>query len=1076
MKVRNNLAEENKELKARLAEAEELLAAIKGGEVDAFVTDDQRVFTLKSADHAYRVLVETISEGALTLTFDGTVMYSNGRVAAMLGVPGDIVGSSIFDHVSPDELPRLKSTLRQSENSTVRAEFQLKKNDGTLLPVLISCNALKLADTTLCMIITDLTEQKKTALELEKHREHLQELVKERTAKLQESEQRYSALFANKINGMAHCRIITNDQGRPVDYYIMQINEAYERIIGLKKADVEGRRVKEVFPDIENYALDYIGIYGKIALEGGEIKFEEYFEATQQYLSIYAYCPKPGEFIAIFTDITARKQAEEARNRSERTLAELIERSPFGTYIVDSHFRIAMMNASSQVVAFRNVRPVIGRPFAEAMHILWPEPVAAEIIAAFRHTLETGEPYYSPRFTNPRRDVEIVESYEWELHRMMLPNEQYGVICYYFDSTSLRHAEEALTKTSQLLSESQKIAHLGSFEYIAESRTTVWSEEEFRIYGLDPAGPSPDYEVMLDKHIHPEDKARLRATFASAIQCGSVYELEHRIVRPDGSVRVVYDRARPYFDANGKLVRYVGATLDVTDRNQAEEALRESEMRLRRFYDSGMVGVIYWDMNGVITEANDKFLEMTGYTRKELITGKIDWMKMTPSEYRHLDEKAAEELRITGVNKQPFEKEYIRKDGTRIPIVIAGAMLDEERRDVVAFVLDITERKRSEEALKASELRYRKLFESAKDGILILDFDSGLIVDVNPFLTELLGYSREYLCKKYLWEIGPFKDVASSKESYVRLQATNNARYEDLLIQVKDGEKIDVEFVSNVYWVEHAKVIQCNIRDITMRKRAEEVLRRDEESLRKLVEDQSRDLLAVQMELEHAKRLSDIGMLAATVAHELRNPLAAISMAAHNIKRKAKNPDFDKHVATIEKKVGESNQIITNLLFYSRLKEPHYENIKLYDILEECAGALEMNGKQEVTVAKNYDAIRDAIIEADTVQIREVFNNLLNNARDAISPENGLVKIIAEYEDEFVKVVIEDNGSGMTNDILDKIFDPFFTTKAKGTGLGLSICKQIVNMHDGEIGVKSSFGQGTSVIVRLLKKERTSGC
>ncbi len=97
------------------------------------------------------------------------------------------------------------------------------------------------------------------------------------------------------------------------------------------------------------------------------------------------------------------------------------------------------------------MRPVIGRDFSEAMHILWPEPVAAGIIAAFRHTLETGEPYYSPRFVNPRHDVEAVEGYEWELHQITLPDGQRGVICYYFDSTSLREAEEALRQLNQTL-------------------------------------------------------------------------------------------------------------------------------------------------------------------------------------------------------------------------------------------------------------------------------------------------------------------------------------------------------------------------------------------------------------------------------------------------------------------------------------------------------------------------------------------------------------------------------------------------------------------------------------------------
>jgi len=153
-----------------------------------------------------------------------------------------------------------------------------------------------------------------------------------------------------------------------------------------------------------------------------------------------------GSAVAI-QDITDLRKAEEAASRSQKTFSELVERAPFGIYIVDSQFRIAHMNVASQNGAFRNVRPLIGRPFNEAMRTLWPEPVAVGIIAAFRHTLDTGQPYYSPPFFNPRHDIEVVEGYEWELHRMTLPDGQYGVICYYFDSTSLRNAEEALKQS-----------------------------------------------------------------------------------------------------------------------------------------------------------------------------------------------------------------------------------------------------------------------------------------------------------------------------------------------------------------------------------------------------------------------------------------------------------------------------------------------------------------------------------------------------------------------------------------------------------------------------------------------------
>jgi PAS domain S-box-containing protein len=154
-------------------------------------------------------------------------------------------------------------------------------------------------------------------------------------AALRESEERYSALFANKINGIAHCRVIADEHGRPVDYLIVQVNEAYEQIIGITKAEIEGRRVTEVFAGVENYSFDYIGVLGKVGLEGGEIQFESFLESTQQYLSIYAYSPRPGEFTTIITDVTAHRRAEEALRESEERLHLASKAAGFGTYTYD---------------------------------------------------------------------------------------------------------------------------------------------------------------------------------------------------------------------------------------------------------------------------------------------------------------------------------------------------------------------------------------------------------------------------------------------------------------------------------------------------------------------------------------------------------------------------------------------------------------------------------------------------------------------------------------------------------------------------------------------------------------------
>jgi PAS domain S-box-containing protein len=271
----------------------------------------------------------------------------------------------------------------------------------------------------------------------------------------------------------------------------------------------------------------------------------------------------------ITQDVTERKQAEAALRASEERFRLLFEghgavmllMEPDGGQILD---------ANPAAVRFYGY----SREQLRAMHIeqinqLPPEEVAAERRRAADHGKNV--------FTFPHRlasgEVRIVEVYSTPV-TIQGRQTLFSII---HDITSRRQAEEALEQTRHMLAEAQEIANVGSFEYVAATRTTLWSEEEFRIYGLDPAGPSPAYDVMVAECIHPDDAARLHEAFTNAIQSGTVYELEHRIVRPDGSVRWVYDRARPFFDDAGNLLRYVGATQDITERKRAEDVLRESE-------------------------------------------------------------------------------------------------------------------------------------------------------------------------------------------------------------------------------------------------------------------------------------------------------------------------------------------------------------------------------------------------------------------------------------------------------------------------------------------------------------------
>ncbi|MDD5246918.1 MAG: MASE3 domain-containing protein [Candidatus Omnitrophica bacterium] len=230
-------------------------------------------------------------------------------------------------------------------------------------------------------------------------------------------------------------------------------------------------------------------------------------------------------------------------------------------------------------------------------------------------------------------------------------------------------------------------------------------------------------------------------------------------------------------------------------------------------------------------------------------------------------------------------------------------------------------------------------------------------------------------------------------------------------------------------------------------------------------------LAAAQQELSDSKRLSDIGLLAATVAHELRNPLAAIKMAGYNIKRKANNPLLEKHFSNIEIKVTESEQIIDNLLFYSRIKMPSFQSVEILDVLDECiAFAKERFAKYDVSFKTKISNLKDVIIEADALQLKELFGNITNNAFDAMGGKKGSILVESMVEPDKVIIMITDSGSGINPSDLERVFDPFFTTKAKGTGLGLTVCNQIVRLHKGSIRIDSRIGKGTSISVTLPRK------
>ncbi len=284
-------------------------------------------------------------------------------------------------------------------------------------------------------------------------------------------------------------------------------------------------------------------------------------------------------------DITERKNFEAKLMQNQESFSKLVEKAPYGIYIVDSQFRIAQMNEGTRTGAFRNVHPVDGRDFGEAMRILWAEPLASEIIKTFRHTLETGEPYYSRRFMNERNDTGVVEAYEWELHRITLPDGQFGVVCYHFDSTQLRQTEDALLKQRERYEFVAEGSDVGFWFCDLPFDKVIWDKRVKRHFWL----PEDDSPVSIEKFyelLHDDDRERTRQAIENSIQNNQPYDVEYRTMGPNGRYRWVRAIGRTYYDAAGKPISFDGITQDITARKQAEEALRASETRYKELAEN----------------------------------------------------------------------------------------------------------------------------------------------------------------------------------------------------------------------------------------------------------------------------------------------------------------------------------------------------------------------------------------------------------------------------------------------------------------------------------------------------------
>jgi len=767
------------------------------------------------------------------------------------------------------------------------------------------------------------------------------------------------------------------------------------------------------------------------------------------YEQIFTYVESTNSYRLYGRNITERKTIEESLKTSERRNRLILETTLDGVWINDLSGRFLYVND-----AYCNM---IGYTRDELTTMSIQDIEAAEKPDQTNSHLEKivrrGGDVFETR--HKRKDGTVIDV---EISAKYINIDAGQLIVFARDITARKAAENALKGSERRFNNAFHSSPVAlSISRISDGTFIDVNQSFLHLFGYKREELIGHKALELNIYNNPGDRNEIVRQLQQNDKVVNYEVTAH--TKTGNEIKALTSAEKIEFDGQ---MHIIWTTIDITEREQAEDLLRETSNYLNNLLDYANAPIIVWDTHFRISRFNPAFERLTGYKSQEVIGLGLDILF---PENRKAQSLQQIRRTLSGERWDVVEIPILRVDGEiRTVLWNSANVYDTDGKTIIATIAqgqDITERKLAEEAMKTSEIKYRRLFEAAKDGILLLDADTGFILDVNPFLVDMLGLPKNEFIGKSLWELGYFRDIIASKANFLELQKNQYIRYEDLPLRTFDGREMKVEFVSNMYEVDHLKIIQCNVRDITKRKQAEAEVK----NLNEILKHRAAELEVSNKELE---------AFAYSVSHDLRAPLRSMegfSQALLEDCFDSLNDQCKDYLRRIQSSAELMAQLIDDLLRLSRITraEMFLDNVNLSEMVNIITSELKQSQperKAEFFVTPGLTA------QGDDKLLRVVFNNLLENAwKFTGKTDTARIEFSAIEKDGQKAYFIRDNGAGFDMKYVDKLFSPFqrlhSSDEFPGTGIGLASVQRIIHRHGGLVWAEGKIGEGATFYFTL---------